>query len=117
VIIVVALVIAFRHKPSPPPPPPTVSNDTGYIELNPQPWAEIDSVKTANGKDVDLGIKLPAWTPIRISLPAGDYALNYKAPQGVPNKYTFKVTPGRTLVWRDRMDGFDVDKAVDELVK
>jgi serine/threonine-protein kinase len=116
-IIVVALVIAFRHKPSPPPPPPTVSNDTGYIELNPQPWAEIDSVKTADGKDVDVSVKLPVATPMRLSLPPGDYTISYKTPERVPNKYTFKVTPGQTLVWRDRMGGFDVDKAVDELVK
>jgi hypothetical protein len=51
----------------------------GFLALNAIPWAHIDSVKSAsNGQAVAL--EKDATTPLRLTLPAGDYLVVFRNP-------------------------------------
>jgi serine/threonine-protein kinase len=99
-----------------PPPPPLPPAEEGYVDLNPIPWATVVSIRTGN-KDAKIDVKLPAPTPLRIALPAGEYIIGYRTQGGDTSDKRLTVTPRGTSIWHDRVGGFDVDKAVDELLK
>jgi WD40 repeat protein len=108
----------FQSENCPPLPAQksSVVVQNGYVELNPIPWAEVLAVKKASGEVLQVP-KVPGQTPLRFSLPPGDYVIQVKDSNERVTPIIVKVDPGRPAVWHDTLPGFDPDKAVNELLK
>ena len=120
--LVVTVVLVRRGSHQPPLSPPTAPPQTGYVELNPMPWAEVLSVRRIdhlkpNGPGTEVKLpNVPGQAPLRLDLAPGDYRveLRYKGEIALA-QVTVKL--GEAQVWQQCMPGFDVDAAIDELVK
>ncbi len=64
---------------------------TSYIEINVTPWGKVKSITTVDGKRT---IELPAETvtPLRISVPPGDYKITLAGPDGSEQSEMVKAT-------------------------
>lgn len=88
----------------------------GFVELNPIPWAEVLSVRESGGQALKVA-NVPGQTPLRLSLPAGNYVIEIKGPNGETKPITITVESGKPVQWHDSLAGFNADKVVDELLK
>jgi len=111
-LVVLGLAVVFFVLRRPPPPRPS---QIGYVELNPMPWAHVLSVQTADGKPVKVP-GVPGDTPMVLSLEPGDYPIQLKGPLGTETRRV-TVKPGATARLVGPLSGFDIDKAVDDLLK
>jgi hypothetical protein len=95
VVVIVVLVIVllggggagywFFLRPAPVPP-------SGALELNASPYAEVVSVTSDQGKAIPLP-QGDHWTPLRLDgIPAGKYAVIFKAGDGSTQNQSCEVT-------------------------
>jgi hypothetical protein len=83
----------------------------GYAQLVATPWAEIVSVATKEGQNVNL----KGTTPMRLELPPGEYVVELKNEQGV-GKVDVVVKAGETSQVNYTFPEVNVNAMVDELV-
>ena len=107
--IAIVVLVLVRHRPQAQTPLP------GYVELNPIPWAEIVAVKNVRGGSQSV-VNFSGKTPLRMSLPPGDYLIQLRGPIGT-QEMSVRVEPGKLARRTDTLSGFDADKVVDELLK
>lgn len=92
--------------------PPPAKPMQGYVSLNVQPWAQIESIKDEKGRDVPIPITV---TPCRLLLPAGNYTVTLKNPQYETRVLQVIVKNQETISIQETLKGFDYAKAVDSL--
>lgn len=92
--------------------PPPARPMQGYVSLNVQPWAQIESIKDEKGRDVPIPITV---TPCRLLLPAGNYTVTLKNPQYETRVLQVIVKNQETTSIQETLKGFDYAKAVDSL--
>ena len=107
-----AISTTSKPKPQVVNPPVVLQN----VELNPIPWADVLVVKKASGEVLKVP-GVPGQTPLRLSLPPGDYVIEVKDPNRRVQQIPVKVEPGSPAQWHDTLPGFDPDKVVNELLK
>jgi eukaryotic-like serine/threonine-protein kinase len=107
--VVVSVVVLAGRGSQPHPSPP------GYVELNPLPWADVVAIKKLGSGNQSVG-NFSGQTPMRVSLPPGDYLIQLKGPSGL-QEITVSVESGKLARRADVLSGFDADRVVDELVK
>ena len=93
------------------------ATDKTGVELNPIPWAYLVSIQTKDGKAADVGLKLPALTPLRIELRPGDYLIRLKDPKGQEQNVTLSVKPGNAVRWDKPIGGFNAEQTVNDVLK
>jgi len=108
-VIAIAVFAWVRHRPQ------AQAALPGYVELNPMPWAEIVAVKKIGGGSQSVE-NFSGKTPLRMSLPPGDYLIELRGPIGT-QEMSVKVEPGNLARRTDTLSGFDADKVVDELLQ
>ena len=66
----------------------------GFLAINAIPWAYVDSVRKADGQRIQL--EADAATPLRLSVPAGDYLIELRNPDnGQAREMRAKVQSGQ----------------------
>jgi serine/threonine-protein kinase len=83
----------------------------GYAQLVATPWAEIVSVETKEGQNVNL----TGTTPVRLELPPGEYVVELKKEKSV-GKVSVVVKAGETSQVNYTFPEVNVNAMVDELV-
>jgi hypothetical protein len=83
----------------------------GYAQLVTTPWAEIVSVETKEGQNVNL----TGTTPVRLELPPGEYVVELKKEKSV-GKVSVVVKAGETSQVNYTFPEVNVNAMVDELV-
>jgi eukaryotic-like serine/threonine-protein kinase len=62
------------------PQPPPVAAGSGVLTVDALPWAEVIEIADASGKKMPLGAA--RFTPLSLTLPAGEYSVTLKNPSG-----------------------------------
>ncbi|HXZ80099.1 MAG TPA: protein kinase [Terriglobales bacterium] len=93
-VLVVALVA--RRGPA----KPTLSS----LEINAVPWARVMEVKPSSGKTIQLN----EATPVRLSLPPGDYQIRMTGPNGDEYSGTIHIEQDRPAVYSHEFSAVDV---------
>ena len=83
----------------------------GYAQVTAVPWAEVVSVETTDGKDLNI----KGTTPLRLELPPGEYVFELKSGQAV-QKVNVVVKSGEVSQAHFTSPGMNVDAVVDELL-
>jgi ferric-dicitrate binding protein FerR (iron transport regulator) len=83
----------------------------GYAQLTAVPWAEVVSVQTKDGKNLDI----KGTTPLSVELPPGEYAFELKSGETV-QKVTAVVKSGQVSQVHVTSPGMKVDAVVNELL-
>jgi len=88
-----------------------VGSDLGQLQLNAVPWAEVLSVRKADGKDLHI----TGQTPMELELPPGRYVITLKNGKGA-SKVDVVVDRGKLSAVNYSFPDVNVDAMVDELV-
>ncbi len=83
----------------------------GYAQVTAVPWAEVVSVETTDGKDLNI----KGTTPLRLELPPGEYVFELKSGQAA-QKVNVVVKSGEVSQAHFTSPGMNVDAVVDELL-
>jgi ferric-dicitrate binding protein FerR (iron transport regulator) len=83
----------------------------GYAQLTAIPWAEVVSVQTKDGKNLNI----KGTTPLSVELPPGEYAFELKSEQAVQT-VAVVVKSGQVSQVHVTSPGMKVDAVVDELL-
>ena len=83
----------------------------GYAQVTAVPWAEVVSVETTDGKNLNIR----GTTPLSVELPPGEYVFGLKSGQAV-QKVTVVVKAGQVSQAHFTPPGMNVDAVVDELL-
>lgn len=83
----------------------------GYAQLTAVPWAEVVSVQTKDGKNLNIR----GTTPLSLELPPGEYVFELKSGQAV-QKVTVVVKAGQVSQAHFTSPGMNVNAVVDELL-
>jgi hypothetical protein len=83
----------------------------GYAQVTAVPWAEVVSVKTKAGKDLNM----KGETPLRLELPPGDYVIQLQNDQGT-GEMEVSIQSGKVVPVKYKPDQVNIDALVDKLV-
>jgi hypothetical protein len=83
----------------------------GYAQLTVVPWAEVVSVQTKDGKNLNI----KGTTPLSLELPPGEYVFELKSGEAV-QKVTVVVKSGQVSQAHFTSPGVNVNAVVDELL-
>jgi hypothetical protein len=83
----------------------------GYVQVTATPWAQVVSVKTKQGQDMNL----TGQTPVQLELPPGDYVIELKNDQGT-GQQEVTVKSGEPVVVNYTFPQVKINDLVDELV-
>lgn len=83
----------------------------GYAQLTAAPWAEVVSIQSKEGKNLNI----QGQTPLSLELPPGEYIVELKTEQAV-GKVTVVVRPGEVSHAHYTPPAVNVKAIVDELV-
>jgi serine/threonine-protein kinase len=83
----------------------------GYAQLTAVPWAEVVSVQTKEGKNLNI----TGTTPLSLELPPGEYVFELKSEQ-VVQRVTVVVKSGQVSQAHFASPGVNVNAMVDELL-
>lgn len=103
VVLILAGVIAWIAVPHP--------GKVGYAQVTASPWAQVVSVKSKQGKDMNL----TGQTPLQLELPQGDYVIELKNDQG-SGQVDVSVKSGEVVPVNYRFPQVKINDMVDELV-
>jgi hypothetical protein len=85
--------------------------NVGYAEVTAAPWAQVVSVKSKQGQDMNI----TGETPLRVELPPGDYVIELKNDQGT-SQQEVTVKSGEVVPVKYAVPQEKIDEMVDELV-
>jgi serine/threonine-protein kinase len=83
----------------------------GYAQVSATPWAQVVSVKTKQGQDMNI----TGETPLRLELRPGDYVIELKNDQGT-SQQEVTVKSGEVVPVKCAIAQEKIDEMVDELV-
>jgi hypothetical protein len=83
----------------------------GYAQLVATPWAEIVSVQSKDGRDMNI----KGYTPMQLELPPGEYVIELRKDQAV-KKVPAVVESGKIAQVNCTVSEVNVNAMVDELV-
>jgi len=83
----------------------------GYAQLTAVPWAEVVSVQTKEGKNLNIR----GTTPLSLELPPGEYVFELKSEQ-IVQKVNVVVKSGQVSEAHFTSPGVNVNAMVDELL-
>lgn len=89
-------------------PPPTVDVETGTLVISAAPWAEVLAIVDADGAELPLPVD--RTTPCAVELPAGDYTVQLRGPDGgAPTEHAATLPAGETVRLAPVFTGPDAD--------
>jgi hypothetical protein len=83
----------------------------GYAQVTAVPWAEVLSVKTKGGQDLNI----TGETPLRLELPPGDYVIQLQSSDN-SGKTEVSIKAGKVAPVKYTFPQVNIDEVVDQLV-
>ncbi len=108
VVAVILIAAAIKFVPPLIAPPPALDS---YVEINAVPWGTVKSVQQVGGK-FHQEYKQDNQTPMRLSLPTGEFEIAIAGPNGQEKTEKVKISPQSSGAITPVFEQLDVEKIV-----